>query len=99
MLNAQSHAKFAFYHVDGDGENPNVKLFDNSKHLIDQNHVNYVPEIHTRVKQIILCVTFLIICGNHSTLQLQRTRIQDMQFAVYISDTPVTLKQSQDHQN
>ena len=30
---------------------------------------------------------------------LQRTRIQNMQFAVYISDTPVTLKQSQDHQS
>ena len=30
--------------------------------------------------------------------KLQRTRIQNMQFAVYISDTPVTLKQSQGHQ-
>ena len=29
---------------------------------------------------------------------LQRTRIQNMQFAVYISDTPVTLKESQGHQ-
>ena len=29
---------------------------------------------------------------------LQRTRIQNMQFAVYISDTIVTLKQSQGHQ-
>ena len=27
----------------------------------------------------------------------QRTRIQNMQFAVYISDTPVTLKESQGH--
>ena len=29
---------------------------------------------------------------------LQRTRIQNMQFAVYISDTTVILKQSQGHQ-
>ena len=28
----------------------------------------------------------------------QRTRIQNKQFAVYISDTPVTLRQSQGHQ-
>ena len=29
--------------------------------------------------------------------KLQRTKIQNMQFEVYISDTPVTLKQSQGH--
>ena len=29
--------------------------------------------------------------------KLQRTRIQNVQFAVYISDTPVTLRQSQGH--
>ena len=34
-----------------------------------------------------------------ATIQcLQRTRIQNMQFAIDISDTPVTLKQSQGHQ-
>ena len=30
--------------------------------------------------------------------KLQRKRIQNTQFAFYISDTPVTLKQSQGHQ-
>ena len=30
--------------------------------------------------------------------KLQRTRIQTTQFMVYISDTPVTLKQGQGHQ-
>ena len=34
-----------------------------------------------------------------ATIQcLQRTRIQNMQIAIDISDTPVTLKQSQGHQ-
>ena len=35
---------------------------------------------------------------NHTTFYIQRTRIQNTQFAVYISDTPVTLKQGQGHQ-
>ena len=36
--------------------------------------------------------------SNHTTFKLQRTRIPYTQFAVYISDTPVTFKQSQGHQ-
>ena len=35
---------------------------------------------------------------NCTMFKLERTRIQNMQFAVFISDTPVTLKQSQGHQ-
>ena len=38
------------------------------------------------------------ICSKHATFKLQRTRIQNTKVAVYISDTPVTLKQSQGHQ-
>ena len=38
------------------------------------------------------------VCSNYTTFTLQRTRIQNTQFAVYISDKSVTLKQSQDHQ-
>ena len=41
---------------------------------------------------------FYNVCGNHTTFKLQKTRIQNTQFAVYISDTPVTLKQGQGHQ-
>ena len=37
-------------------------------------------------------------CSNHSTSKQQRTSIQNTQVAVYVSDTPVTLKQSQAHQ-
>ena len=40
----------------------------------------------------------LNVCSNHTTFKLQRTRIQNKQFAAYISDTPVTLKQSKPHQ-
>ena len=36
--------------------------------------------------------------SNHTTFKVQRTRIQNTQFAVYISDTSVTLEQSQGHQ-
>ena len=39
----------------------------------------------------------LNVYSDHTTFKLQRTRIQDMQFVVYISDIPVTLKQGQDH--
>ena len=37
------------------------------------------------------------VCSNFTTFKLQTKKIQNTQFAVYISDTPVTLKQSQDH--
>ena len=40
----------------------------------------------------------LNLCSNHTTFKLQRTSIQDTQFAVYVSDTPVTLKQNLGHQ-
>ena len=40
----------------------------------------------------------LNVCNNHTTSKLQRTRNEKTQFAVYISDIPVTLKHSQDHQ-
>ena len=38
------------------------------------------------------------LSSNHTTFKLQRTRIKNMQFAVYISDTSVTLTQSEGHQ-
>ena len=38
------------------------------------------------------------VYGNHTPFTLQRTRIQSTQFALYIFDTPVTLRQSQGHQ-
>ena len=38
------------------------------------------------------------VCSNHTTFELQRTRIRSTPFAGYISDTPVTMKQSQSHQ-
>ena len=38
------------------------------------------------------------VCSSHTTFKLQRTRIQNTQIAVYISDTLVTFKQRQGHQ-
>ena len=38
------------------------------------------------------------VCSNHTTFELQRTRIRSTPFVGYISDTPVTMKQSQSHQ-
>ena len=52
----------------------------------DQSHTNHI--VHN----------FFKVCSSHKMFKLQRPRIQNMQFAVYISDTPVTLKQSQGHQ-
>ena len=53
----------------------------------------YKPVIH-----IILCIFFLMYVATIQHLKVQRTRIKNTQFAVYISDTSVTLKQSEGHQ-
>ena len=53
----------------------------------------YKPVIH-----IILCIFFLMYVATIQHLKVQRTRIKNTQFAVYISDTSVTLKQSQGNQ-
>ena len=41
---------------------------------------------------------FFNVCSCDETFEPERTRVQNTQFAVYISDTPVVLKQSQGHQ-
>ena len=38
------------------------------------------------------------VCRNQTIFKLRRTRILNIQVAVYISNTSVTLKQGQDHQ-
>ena len=38
------------------------------------------------------------VCSNHTTFKVLRTKIQNVHFAVYISDIPVILKQSQGRQ-
>ena len=54
---------------------------------------------YTPVTQIILSMIFVIdVCSNHTIFELLRTRSQNTQFTVYISDTPMTLEQSQGHQ-
>ena len=40
----------------------------------------------------------LNVCSNDTMFKLQRARIHNTQFTVHISDTTVTLKQSQGHQ-
>ena len=52
------------------------------------------PPEYSQVTQIKWCLVFLVYVATI----LKRTRIQNTQFAVYISDTHVTLKQGQDHQ-
>ena len=43
------------------------------------------------------CAYSFNVCSNHTTFKLQRTRIQNKQFAVYYSEMSVTLNQSQGH--
>ena len=43
-------------------------------------------------------VGYIYIFINHTTFNLQRTRTQNTQFTVNVSNTPVILKQSQGHQ-
>ena len=69
------------------------------RHLTNLKHINYSPWIHIRVTQITFIVHDLFnVCCNHTTINVQRTRIKNTQFATYIFDTSVTLKQSQSHQ-
>ena len=52
----------------------------------NQSHTNHIVD------------NLFNVCSNHTMFKLLKTRIQNMKFAVIISDTPVTLKQSQGHQ-
>ena len=80
-LNEQHHhAKFDIYHICGVWVNPNVKILNKPRHLtnekqlsplnIHQSHTNHTAHNPFNV------------CSNHTTFKLQRTRIQNMQFAV-----------------
>ena len=55
--------------------------------------LEYTPESTNHVAH-----NLLNISSNHTTFKLQRTRMQNTQFAVYISDAAVTMKPSQGHQ-
>ena len=70
----------------------NVKVFDKPRQLTDQKHVNYLPRIRTRFLQIILYMILLMSFTITVNKNLKST------IAVCISDTPVTLKQSQGYQ-
>ena len=54
------HAKCDICHIYGVRVNPNVIVFDKPRHLTDEKHVNYLPWIHTKVTQIILCIIFFM---------------------------------------
>ena len=90
--------KFDIYHIYCVLLSPNVKMFNKPRHLTDevrylsplnrnQSHTNYIAH------------NLLNSCSDHTTFTLHRTRFPNTQFAVFISDTPVTLKQRQGHQN
>ena len=52
------------YYIYGVCENPNVKDFDEPKHLTDQKHVNDLPWTHTIVEQFTLCMIFLMYAAS-----------------------------------
>ena len=62
------------YHINGVWENPNVKVFDEPRHLTDQKHVNYFHWTRTRVAQFILCITLLMF---KATIQHLNNRRQE----------------------
>ena len=72
-----------------------VEVFNKPRHLTDKNTC-YLAWLHTQVTQIILRIMFFMYVA--TTKCLKRTRVKNTLFAAYISDTPVTLKQSQGHQ-
>ena len=59
----------------------------------------FIISLEYTLTQIIKCIIFLMhtyVAAIH--LNYRGQRIQNTQFALYISDTPVTMKQSQGHQ-
>ena len=90
-------SKFYIYHIYGVRENFSTTVFDTPSHFTDEKYVDYLPWIHTRFTQSILCMMFFTVCNKHSTFKLQRTRIQMTQFAIYISDITLAFFQGQSH--
>ena len=85
------------FHIYVVWENPNFNVFEKPRHLTNQKSVDYLPWIHTSHINHIVHDLFHV-CSNHTTFKLQKTRIQNTNFAVYISGMPVTLKLSQGQQ-
>ena len=68
---------------------PMLKVFNKPRHLADKN---ILSPLNTTLSHINCSVHNLFnVCSNHTALKPQRTKVQNMQFAVCISDTPVTL--------
>ena len=87
-----------WHHIYAVWVNPNVKVFDKPRHLINNNKkVSYLPSIHTKVTQIILCTILSTYVATIQSL-IYRQQEPKTHIAIYISDTPVTLKQGQGHQ-
>ena len=92
------HAKFDIYHTYGVWIHSNVQVFNKSRHLTDKKKKKVQLSPLRSVKQIILCIIYLKVYSNHTDFKLQSTRIQNTQFAAYISQAAVTLKQCQGNQ-
>ena len=79
-------------------KNPNVNVFDKPRQMTNQKmlfiSLEYTPESLKSYCTWSLLMYVAII----QRLSLQSTGIQNTQYAVYISDTPVTLEQGQGHQ-
>ena len=92
-LNEQyHHAKFDICHIYGVCENPKANVFNKPRHL------TISPEC-TSVSQIILCTIIFNVHSKNTVFKLQWAKIKTttIQFAVYVSDEPMTLNQDQGH--
>ena len=73
-------------HSHGVWENTNVKVFDTPWHLVHQKvliiSLECTPESHK-----LYCAWPFNVSNNHTTLNLQKTRIQNTEYAVYIFHT------------
>ena len=90
------HAKFDIYSIYDMWVNPNVSFWHAKTLWPTKNmliiSLEYKPGSHKTYHAL----SFLMFVAT-TTYKLKRTRIQNMQFAVYISDTPGTWKQSLGH--
>ena len=76
------HAKFDTYHIDGVWVNPNLKGFDEIRHLTDEKHVNHLPCIYTSIIKIILRIIFLMYLATRQCLNYrgQKSKTCNKQF-------------------
>ena len=90
------HAKLDINYIYCVWVNPNVKGLDKPWYLNDEKHVNYLPWIHIRVTQIILCISFIMYVASiqHLNYRGQESKTRNLQLIFLTHLWPYTKSRS-----